>query len=366
MIPARTDGRPTCIAVDVMGSDMGPLELLEGVFLALRTGEPNNFRLIVVGDEQIVRPVLMQRRFRPFEDRLDFQHAGEVIAMDEKPMQCLRQKKDASMARAVELVKAGKADGALSCGNTGCLVALSTIQLRPLSPAGRPALATIIPAIDHNFILLDAGANPIPLPIHLTQSALLGSHYCRIALGIASPRVGLLSIGTEEGKGNEVVQKTHEALKNVRHLINYVGLIEGFQLFENQVDVVVCDGFVGNILLKSLESIAKKLKGFLRRELFKNPFRIFGCLFASGALRTIRKKLSAEKYGGAPLLGLNGSVFKAHGSSNRQAICHAILIANRFSRENFDTSILHAMNEISALFSDEKSPVDPADDEGNL
>lgn len=354
MIRSRTDGQPTCIAVDVMGSDLGPLELLEGVYLALRSGEASNFRLIVVGDGRVVEPVLAQRRFRPFRGRLDFQHAGEVIGMDEKPMQCLRQKKDASMARAIELVKAGRADGALSCGNTGCLVALSTIQLRPLSSAGRPALATIIPAIDHNFILLDAGANPIPLPLHLSQSALLGSQYCRIALGIRSPRVGLLSIGTEEGKGNEVVQKTHEVLKNVRHLINYVGLIEGFQLFDNQVDVVVCDGFVGNILLKSLESIAKKLKGFLRRELFKNPFRIFGCLFASGALRTIRKKLSAEKYGGAPLLGLNGSVFKAHGSSSRQAICHAILIANRFSRENFDDDLLRSMGEVAAICSEEK------------
>jgi glycerol-3-phosphate acyltransferase PlsX len=198
----------------------------------------------------------------------------------------------------------------------------------------RPTLATIIPAIDRHFVLLDVGANPNPTPRQLVHKALLGVHYSSVALKNPRPRVGLLSIGTEEGKGNELVQRTHEMLKVLgeNDIIPYGGLIEGFQLFQEGVDVVVCDGFVGNVLLKSMESIAKRLKIFLRRELFRNPLRTFGSLFLAGALGNIRRKLSAEKYGGAPLLGLNGPLFKAHGSSNRREICHAILIAQRFLR----------------------------------
>lgn len=345
------------LAVDVMGSDLGPEELLEGVLLALREKTEHPFKLLLVGDEAVIGPILRQRRFQKLRESWQIIHADEVISMEEKPMQALRKKKDASMARAIELVKNGKANGALSCGNTGCLVAFSTILLRPLTQLGRPSLATIIPAIDHRFILLDVGANPEPTPLHLVHNALLGAHYCHVALQIRSPRIGLLSIGTEEGKGNEIIQRTHEVLKKLSSIVNYVGLIEGFQLFENQVDVVVCDGFVGNILLKSMESMARTVKSFLRKELFKNPLRALGSLLAFGAMRTIRKKLSTEKYGGAPLLGLNGSIFKAHGSSSRGAIKHAILIANRFCRGNSPVDLLKQMDFANEVINEEKKPL---------
>ncbi|MDR3316893.1 MAG: phosphate acyltransferase PlsX [Puniceicoccales bacterium] len=323
------------LAVDVMGSDKGPDEILEGIYLALKTPTSLGYSVILVGDESVIRPALGHRRFRPLLPRVEIFHAGEVIAMEESPTKVLRQKKDASMARAVELVRDGKADGALSCGNTGALVALGTIKLRPMDHLERPTLATILPTIGRHFVLLDVGANPEPTARQLVHNALLGAHYSRVALKTPSPRVGLLSIGTEEGKGNGLVQRTHEMLKELGGIVDYAGLIEGFQLFQegtNGVDVVVCDGFVGNVLLKSIESLAKRLKGFLRKELLRNPLRIFGCLFLGGALRTVRRELSGEKYGGAPLLGLNGALFKAHGASNRREICHAILIAQRFLR----------------------------------
>ncbi|MDR2668308.1 MAG: phosphate acyltransferase PlsX [Puniceicoccales bacterium] len=332
----QSDGQPI-IAVDVMGSDLGPIEILEGVCLALKLSSADDFRAVLVGDGNLISSALSQRRFRAISKRVDILHAADVIAMDESPTKALRHKKNSSMAQAIELVRDGKADGALSCGNTGALVALGTVRLRPIEGLERPVLATVIPAIDRHFILIDAGANPDPSAKQMMHSAILGSHYGKVALKMADPRVGLLSIGTEEGKGTGLVQEAHGMLKVLgdKQIINYSGLIEGFQLFQEQgaaIDVVLCDGFVGNVLLKVMESIADRLKTFLRRELLRNPLRAFGCLFIGGALRTVKEKLSSERYGGAPLLGLNGPLFKAHGSSDREKICHAILIAQRFLR----------------------------------
>jgi glycerol-3-phosphate acyltransferase PlsX len=332
----QSDGQPI-LAVDVMGSDLGPVEILEGVRLAIKSSGPHSFRAILVGDGNLIGAALAQRRFRSIAPSVHMLHAADVITMDESPTKALRHKKNSSMAQAIELVRDGKADGALSCGNTGALVALGTVRLRPIEGFERPVLATVIPAIDRHFILVDAGANPDPSARQMMHSAILGSHYGKVALKMADPRVGLLSIGTEEGKGTGVVQEAHCMLKALgdKQIINYGGLIEGFQLFQEQVaaiDVVLCDGFVGNVLLKVMESIADRLKVFLRRELLRNPLRAFGCLFIGGALRTVKEKLSSERYGGAPLLGLNGPLFKAHGSSDRRKICHAILIAKRFLR----------------------------------
>jgi glycerol-3-phosphate acyltransferase PlsX len=329
--------RQPVLAIDVMGSDRGPVEILEGVRLALCTRTAAKFRAILVGDGETIRSALAQRRFKSILPRVEIFHSAEVIGMEESPTKALRQKKDASMAQAIELVKDGRAAGALSCGNTGALVALGTIRLRPLEGLERPALATVIPAIDRHFVLLDVGANPVPSPKQLVQSAILGAHYSSVALKTPSPRIGLLSIGTEEGKGNDLVRQAHESLKMLasKQIVNYSGLIEGFQFFQEGgggIDVVVCDGFVGNVLLKVMESIAKRLKNFLRKELLRNPIRAFGCLFLGGAMRTVREKLSSERYGGAPLMGLKGALFKAHGGSNSSEIRHAVLIAQRFLR----------------------------------
>jgi glycerol-3-phosphate acyltransferase PlsX len=320
------------LAVDVMGSDRGSAEVLEGIYRFFKHAKTEVVRIIAVGDGAVLEPIVGAVRFRNFRSRLTIHHASEVIEMDESPTKAIRLKRDASMARAVELVQSGDADAVLSCGNTGALVALGTIRLRPMAHLERPALGTVIPALDSRFVLLDVGANPTPTARQLVKNALLGSHYCRMAMDVQEPRVGLLSIGTEEGKGNEQVQEAHEDLKKLQGIIRYSGMIEGFQLFSNEVDVVVCDGFVGNVLLKSMEGLANRLKAYLKKEFLKNPFRIFGCLFLSRAIRSIGNKLRTEKYGGAPLLGLNKPIFKAHGSSDRHAIEHAIAIAARFAR----------------------------------
>jgi glycerol-3-phosphate acyltransferase PlsX len=327
----HTDGQ-VVLAVDVMGSDRGAAEVLEGIYRFFKRSRCDSVRIIAIGDRAVLDPIINGRRFAPFRPLLTVFHAGEVIEMDESPTKAIRHKKDASMVRAIGLVQSGEADAVLSCGNTGALVALGIIRLRPMAHLERPALGTVIPALESRFVLLDVGANPDPTVRQLAQNALLGSHYCRTAMGLPSPRVGLLSIGTEEGKGTELVQETHEKLKALAGIIRYIGLVEGFQLFSGDVDVVICDGFVGNVLLKAMEGLASQLKAYLKKELLGNLLRIFGCLFLRGAIRNIGGKLNPKRYGGAPLLGLTKPVFKAHGSSDREAIEHAITIAARFAR----------------------------------
>jgi glycerol-3-phosphate acyltransferase PlsX len=254
--------------------------------------------------------------------------------MDDKPLKALKTKKDASMLRAIELVKSGSANVAVSSGNTGALMAGGTLRLRTMNGVDRPALAAVIPREGGNFILIDAGANPEAKPEHLMHNAILGADYARVAFGIESPRVGLLTIGTEEGKGNTLIAETHELLKKVNGVINYVGPIEGFEVFRNHVDVVVCDGFVGNILLKTWESLAKFITGMLKDELKKGPIRMTGAILAKGAFDAIKGRMNPDRYGGAPLLGLRGNLLKAHGSSNRHAWASAIRAAGQIIRQD--------------------------------
>jgi glycerol-3-phosphate acyltransferase PlsX len=200
-------------------------------------------------------------------------------------------------------------------------------SLRTLEGLDRAALAPVVPRADGYFILLDAGANPDAHAEHLVHDAIIGSHYARIELECANPRVGLLTIGTEEGKGNALIAETHDALKRIGGLVNYIGPVEGFQLFSNNVDVVVCDGFVGNICIKSWESLVKFFSNELRDQLKANLCRTAGALLARGAFASLRQRINPERYGGAPLLGVKGNIIKAHGSSNRQTWKNAIRMA---------------------------------------
>jgi glycerol-3-phosphate acyltransferase PlsX len=323
MAETPTAGR---IAVDAMGGDLGPAEVVEAARLALAE-YPDLNPLILVGDEARLRP-LLARAGLTNHPALSLCHASEVITMDDKPLHAIRRKKDSSMMRAIELVKNGEAIAAVSCGNTGSLVAAGILKLRTLDGLDRAALAPVVPRSDGYFVLIDAGANPEARPEHLVHNAIIGSHYARIELGCAEPRVGLLTIGTEEGKGNSLTAETHEALKRVGSLVNYVGPVEGFQLFFDHVDVVVCDGFVGNICVKSWESLAKFFSDELRDQLRANLLRSTGAFLARGAFEALRRQINPERYGGAPLLGLKGSIIKAHGSSNRQSWKNAIRVAN--------------------------------------
>jgi len=309
-----------------MGGDLGPVEVVEAAKLALAE-YPGLNPLTLVGNEGVLQP-LLDKAGLAGHPQLQLVHASEVITMDDKPLLAIRRKKDASMTRAIELVKNGEAIAAVSCGNTGSLVASGILKLRTLEGVDRVALAPILPHVGGYFVLIDAGANPESRPEHLVHNAVIGANYARIELGCEEPRVGLLTIGTEEGKGNSVIADTHDALKRISPLVNYVGPIEGFQLFSNHVDVVVCDGFVGNICIKSWESLAKFIFGELRDQLKSNPMRAAGALLAQGAFEALRRRINPERYGGAPLLGLKGTIVKAHGSSNRQAWKNAIRLAN--------------------------------------
>lgn len=320
-----------------MGADLGPAEVVLGVKLAFAR-EAQLDPITLVGDQAVLGPLVRDAGLK-LGPRLAIFHASEVVTMDDKPLMALKKKKDSSMVRAIELVKNGDAGILVSCGNTGALMAGGTLRLRMMEGVNRPALAAVVPREGGHFILIDAGANPEARPEHLVHNAILGSHYCRVMLGVASPRVGLMTIGTEEGKGNALITETNDQLRRLGNLINYVGPIEGFHVFAEHVDVVVCDGFVGNIMLKSWESLVKFFSGMLREELQANPLRAAGAFLSKGAFNALKERINPERYGGAPLLGLKGNILKAHGSSNRRAISSAILAAREIIKADMNHRI---------------------------
>jgi phosphate acyltransferase len=323
------------IAVDVMGGDYGCGVVIEGAKLALQANKKIS-ALFLVGDQAAIHAALPDRGFR--DHRVRVVHASEVVTMDDKPANALRKKRDSSIARAAELVKEGKADALVSLGNTGGLFAAATLKIGRLPGVDRGCIATVIPRQDNEFVLLDAGANVECKPIHLAHYAVMGSIYSREVLGRKKPRVGILSIGTEDSKGNEL---TLEAFKLCRQLnIQFIGNIEGNDLFKDRVDVVVCDGFVGNIVLKTCESLAVAMFSMLKRELMRNPKRQIGAYLTQNAFHAIRRRMDPEVHGGAPLLGFNGIVFKAHGSSRERAIASALRITAE--------TVQHRVNDIIA------------------
>lgn len=309
------------IAVDVMGGDHGCGVVIEGAMRALQANELIT-ALFLVGHKSEIHAALPRGGFR--DHRVRVVHASEVLTMEDKPAAAVRRKKDCSLVRAIELVHDGTADAVVSVGNTGGLFTAATLKLGRIPGVDRGGIAAIIPTPDHHFVLLDSGANVECKPLHLAQYAVMGSIYSREILGCQSPRVGILSIGTEDSKGNEL---TLEAFKLCRQLdLNFIGNVEGHDLFKNHVDVVVCDGFVGNIVLKTCESLALAMFSMLKRELTASARRQLGALLAQNAFRAIRRRMDPEVYGGAPLLGFNGAVLKAHGSARERAIASAIRV----------------------------------------
>ncbi len=321
------------IAVDVMGGDHGCGVVIEGAIRALQA-DARIATLFLVGNKSEIHAALPRGGFR--DHRVRVVHASEVLTMEDKPAAAVRRKKDCSLVRAIELVHNGTADAVVSPGNTGGLFAAATFKLGRIPGVDRGGIATIIPTPDHHFVLLDAGANIECKPLHLAQYAVMGSIYSREIFGRSKPRVGILSIGTEDSKGNEL---TLEAFKLCKRLdLNFIGNVEGHDLFRNHVDVVVCDGFVGNIVLKTLESFAKGLVEWLQRELIKNPKRMLGAMLAKNAFRSIKRHIDPDAYGGAPLLGLNGTVMKAHGSASARAITSAIRVSSE--------AVQHRINDL--------------------
>jgi phosphate acyltransferase len=323
-----------------MGGDHGCGVVMEGAKRALQL-DADITALFLVGDKDQIHQGLPSGGFR--DHRVQVIHASEVLTMTDKPASAVRKKKDCSMVRAIDLVHEGKADAVISVGNTGGLFAAATFRLGRVPGVDRGAIATVIPTQNREFVLLDAGANIECKPIHLAQYAVMGSVYSREILRVKNPRVGLLSVGTEDSKGNEL---TLEAFKMCRQLdINFIGNVEGHDLFHETVDVVVCDGFIGNIVLKTCESLAMAIFSMLRHELTANPRRKLGALLARNAFRAIKKRMDPEGYGGAPLLGFNGAVLKAHGSARERSVASAIRVAGQSIQHQVNQSIAR---EISA------------------
>ena len=324
------------IAVDVMGGDHGCAVVIEGVKRALEA-DGRISAIHLVGNQAEIHAALAQTGLR--DRRVHIVHASEVLTMEDRPAAALRKKRDCSIARAVELVHDAKADAVISLGNTGGIFAAATLKLGRIPGVDRGGIATVIPTPEHEFVLLDSGANVECKPLHLAHYAVMGSIYSREVLGYKRPRVGILSIGTEDSKGNELTLEAFKLCKLID--INFVGNVEGHDLFENRVDVVVCDGFVGNVVLKTCESLAMAMFSMMKRELTKNPKRQLGALLAKNAFRAIKRRMDPDAYGGAPLLGFNGTVMIAHGSARERAITNAIRVTTE--------AIQHHVNQVIAL-----------------
>jgi glycerol-3-phosphate acyltransferase PlsX len=310
------------IALDAMGGDLGPPSLVAGAVMALREYRHIG-RLFLVGDTPQIEAELKKHGYN--DRRIEIVHSTQVVDMSDKAWSAVRRKKDSSVSRAVDLVKHGQADAIVSAGHTGAAVAASMIKLRTLEGIDRPGIAALLPTQFNVFVLVDAGANIDARPEHLLQYGIMGSVYSRHVLGYKKPSVGLISLGEEDVKGTE---KTKEAFRMLRRSnLNFRGNIEGRHLFENPVEVVVCDGFVGNVILKTSESIAVAIFKWLKDELTRSKIHMAGAYLTRKAFRAIKDKTNYEEYGGMPLLGVNGICIIAHGASTPLAIKNALRVA---------------------------------------
>ncbi len=329
------------IVVDAMGGDDAPAVEVEGAAAALRESEPD-LRIQLVGDETRVRAEL-ERLGVSAEPRLSVIHAPERIEMGEDPARQVRRKKGASIAVATERLRDGRADGLVSAGNTGAVVASSLLTLGRIAGVRRPGIATFLPSPTGGAVLLDVGANSDCTPQHLVQFAVMGSIFARKLLGREDPKVGLLNIGEESSKGNKLVQTTYPLLQASG--LNFVGNVEGRDIFRGGVDVVVCDGFVGNVVLKFSESVIHLMKHLVKEEIGDALRHKLGALLLRPVFKSLSQQLNYEEYGGAPLLGVDGVVIIAHGSSSPRAIASAVRVAVRFARERINDHIRDELQE---------------------
>ncbi len=303
-----------------MGGDIGPRINVAAAIQAAREG----IRITLVGDAEVLRGELA-RLNPPAGLPIDIVHCTQVVGMDEKPGDALRRKKDSSIQVACQLVKDGRADGVVSAGNSGASVACGIFTLGRIKGVERPALATIMPTEKEPIVLIDVGANVDSKPFHLAQFGIMGDVLARDVLAVDRPRVGLLSIGEEEGKGNIMVKEAFDLLK--RTSLNFVGNVEGRDIFSGDLDVAVCDGFVGNICLKLSEGLARSFGRVLKRELKRHMISRMGAALSMRSLKNFAQMLDYAEYGGAPLLGLKSILIVCHGSSNLKAVTNAIRMA---------------------------------------
>jgi len=311
------------VSLDAMGGDYGAAVVAKAAVNYLEKHQ--DISLILVGDQETIGAELNKLNVKPSE-RLKIHHASEKVEMDEPPSQALRNKKDSSMRVAINLVKEGQADAAVSAGNTGALMATARYVLKMLPGIDRPAITSLMPSMQGKTYMLDLGANVGCSSQHLLQFAVMGSVFATAVDEIKHPKVGLLNVGEEEIKGNEQVKEAHEVLRQSG--LNYIGYVEGDDIYCGEVEVVVCDGFVGNVSLKTSEGVAKIVAHYAKEEFTRNIFTKLCGLFALPVLKAFKKRIDPRRYNGASLLGLRGVVVKSHGGADALSFQHAIEIAH--------------------------------------
>lgn len=317
------------ILVDAMGGDYAPKEIVNGCIDALAAAK--GFDIVLIGDTEKIKETIKDRQYD--HSRLEITHAAEVITNDDVPTKAIKAKKDSSMVKGFNLLKEKEGDVFLSCGNSGALMTGALFILGRIKGIDRPAFAPILPTKNGGAMLIDAGLNTVCKPINYLQFGIIGSIYMSEMFGIKNPKVGLLNIGSEQKKGNEALKQAHAALSASN--INFVGNIEGNHFPQGAVHVAVCDGFVGNVLLKFLEGVGLFIFDEVKGMFTTNIFSKVSALLIKAQLRNFKKKLDVEEYGGTPILGVDGIVFKCHGNSRAKTIKNSIIKANNFAKTSF-------------------------------
>jgi len=327
------------IALDAMGGDHGMEELIEGALHAV--SEQADVRVSLVGDETQLQSFLESKKY-PTDviSRIDVVHSSQVVGMDEPPVEAMRRKKDSSIMVAFDLVSRNEADAVVSAGNSGATMAAAIRKLKRLKNVSRPGIASAFPTLKKPVIIMDVGANVDCKPIHLYQFAVMASEFAQI-YDVSNPRVGMLSNGEEVGKGNSLVKETYALLDNSS--LNFAGNVEGRDVFRGEVDVIVCDGFVGNICLKVSEGLAEAAMMMLKDEIIQSTAAKVGYLLAKPAFNAFKKRVDYAEYGGASLLGINGICIICHGKSSSYAIKNAILEAAKMVKSNVNERIVEKL-----------------------
>lgn len=330
------------IALDAMGGDHAPHHIVHGAVLALAE-YPHISKLYLTGDTPRIEAEL--RKHACNDSRVEIVHTTQIVDMSDRGIDAVRRKKDSSVSRAVDLVKEGKAQAIVSAGHTGAAVTASLIKLRTLPGVDRPAIASIMPSVGKYWILIDAGANPDAEPAHLFQNGLMGAAYARQVLGRENPEIGLMSNGTEEEKGNALCKEAGAIFRSAPSEVNFRGNVEGHDIWHNPPDVVVTDGFTGNVLLKTSEALAHAIFDMVRTEIRAGFRTKIGGLLAKPAFKRVHTKTNADEYGGMPLLGLNGTTIIAHGGASPVAIKNALRMACESLRHELNPHIVAAVKK---------------------
>jgi len=325
------------IIVDAMGGDYAPEAVIEGSILAVNEYDT---QVVLVGDEAKIKTLLKKGKYAG--NRISIYPSQEVIEMSESAATSVRRKRNSSIVVGLNLVKEGFGDAFFSAGNTGAVVCAAILGLGMLPGIERAGIAIITPTLKGISLIIDVGANINAKPIQLFQYGIMADVYFRYILNKPNPSVGILNIGEEESKGTEVIKETRELLEKSK--LNFIGNVEGKDLFSGKSDIILCDGFVGNVALKVTESVAETMQAFLKKHLLSNPFSKIGLVFLKSSFQRFKKEMDYAEYGGAPLLGVNGVVIIGHGRSNARAIKNAIRVAKEEVERKFNEKILEAIS----------------------